>query len=65
MLFGNVEHHARRGRHAFLSIRAVHPLDKALLEQELLRADCGADVGRAFGHDSTRDLVIRGPQEFI
>ena len=62
VLFSNVEHHARSGRHALLSIRAVHPVDEALLEQELLRADCGADVGRAFGHDSTRDLVIRGPQ---
>ena len=30
-----------------------------------LRADCGADVGRAFGHDSTRNLVIRGMQDFI
>ena len=62
VLFSNIEHHARSGRHASLSIRAVHPVDKALLDHDLLRADCCGDVGRAFGRDSTRDLIIRGPQ---
>ena len=63
VLFNNVEHHARSGCHALLSIRAVHPVDEALLEQDIiLRADCGGDVGRAFGHDSTRDVIIRGSQ---
>ena len=65
VLFSNIEHHDRSGRHALLSIRAVHPLGEALLVQDLLRADCGGDVGRAFGHDNTRDLIIRGPQELI
>jgi hypothetical protein len=39
VLFSNVEHHARSGRHALLLIRAVHPVDEALLEQELMRAE--------------------------
>jgi hypothetical protein len=37
-------------------------MDEALLKQDLVRADCGGDVGRAFGHDSARDIIIRGPQ---